>query len=82
VVPGAGGAAFLEVKEGPYDPATAVEFAAWAPPRVTRGAEVSSSGYAARSRGHAAGLSFRSASRAVARQSLLPVSYLSSCLPS
>lgn len=31
VVPGAGGAAFLEVKEGPYDPATAVEFAAWAP---------------------------------------------------
>jgi cupin fold WbuC family metalloprotein len=31
VVPGAGGGAFLEVKEGPYDPATAVEFAAWAP---------------------------------------------------
>lgn len=25
------GATFLEVKEGPYDPATAVEFAAWAP---------------------------------------------------
>lgn len=25
-------AAFLEVKEGPYDPATAVEFAQWAPP--------------------------------------------------
>lgn len=25
------GAAFLEVKEGPYDPATATEFAAWAP---------------------------------------------------
>jgi cupin fold WbuC family metalloprotein len=24
-------AAFLEVKEGPYDPATAAEFAAWAP---------------------------------------------------
>ena len=24
--------AFLEVKEGPYDPALAVEFAAWAPP--------------------------------------------------
>lgn len=24
--------AFLEVKEGPYDPATAVEFASWAPP--------------------------------------------------
>ena len=24
-------AAFLEVKEGPYDPATIVEFAAWAP---------------------------------------------------
>jgi len=32
VVPGAGGSAFLEIKEGPYDPATAVEFAAWAPP--------------------------------------------------
>jgi cupin fold WbuC family metalloprotein len=26
------GAAFLEIKEGPYDPATATEFAAWAPP--------------------------------------------------
>jgi cupin fold WbuC family metalloprotein len=25
------GAAFLEIKEGPYDPATAAEFAAWAP---------------------------------------------------
>jgi cupin fold WbuC family metalloprotein len=25
-------AAFYEVKEGPYDPATAVEFAPWAPP--------------------------------------------------
>lgn len=25
------GAAFLEVKEGPYDPATSAEFAAWAP---------------------------------------------------
>jgi cupin fold WbuC family metalloprotein len=25
------GAAFLEVKEGPYDPGTAAEFAAWAP---------------------------------------------------
>jgi len=25
------GATFLEVKEGPYDPATAVEFAPWAP---------------------------------------------------
>jgi len=31
VVPGAGGGAFLEVKEGPYDPTTAAEFAAWAP---------------------------------------------------
>lgn len=31
VVPGAGGGAFIEVKEGPYDPATAAEFAAWAP---------------------------------------------------
>jgi cupin fold WbuC family metalloprotein len=26
------GSAFLEVKQGPYDPATAAEFAAWAPP--------------------------------------------------
>jgi cupin fold WbuC family metalloprotein len=26
------GATFLEIKEGPYDPATAAEFAAWAPP--------------------------------------------------
>ena len=31
VVPGAGGGAFLEIKEGPYDPATAAEFAPWAP---------------------------------------------------
>jgi len=31
IVPGAGGGAFLEVKEGPYDPATSSEFAAWAP---------------------------------------------------
>lgn len=26
------GAAFLEIKEGPYDPANAAEFASWAPP--------------------------------------------------
>jgi len=31
VVPGPGGGAFLEIKEGPYDPATAVEFATWSP---------------------------------------------------
>jgi len=31
VVPGPEGGAFLEVKEGPYDPATSAEFAAWAP---------------------------------------------------
>jgi cupin fold WbuC family metalloprotein len=31
LIPGAAGGAFLEVKEGPYDPATAAEFAAWAP---------------------------------------------------
>lgn len=31
VVPAAGGLAFLEIKEGPYDPATATEYAAWAP---------------------------------------------------
>lgn len=28
----ADGAAFLEIKEGPYDPAVAAEFAQWAPP--------------------------------------------------
>jgi cupin fold WbuC family metalloprotein len=28
------GAAFLEIKEGPYDPASAAEFAAWAPPEA------------------------------------------------
>jgi cupin fold WbuC family metalloprotein len=32
LVPGAAGCAFLEIKEGPYDPTTAVQFAAWAPP--------------------------------------------------
>jgi cupin fold WbuC family metalloprotein len=31
LVPVGGPVAFLEVKQGPYDPATAVEFAAWAP---------------------------------------------------
>ena len=31
VVPGAAGGAFLEIKEGPYDPATAAESAPWAP---------------------------------------------------
>jgi len=31
LVPGAAGGAFLEIKEGPYDPATAAEFAPWAP---------------------------------------------------
>lgn len=31
VVPGGSGAAFLEIKEGPYDPATSAQFAAWAP---------------------------------------------------
>jgi cupin fold WbuC family metalloprotein len=30
-----GGGAFLEVKQGPYDPATASEFAAWAPAEGT-----------------------------------------------
>jgi cupin fold WbuC family metalloprotein len=29
------GSAFLEVKQGPYDPATAAEFAAWAPAEGT-----------------------------------------------
>lgn len=32
LVPGETGSAFLEVKEGPYDAATATEFADWAPP--------------------------------------------------
>jgi cupin fold WbuC family metalloprotein len=31
LVPGADGGSFLEIKQGPYDPATALEFAAWAP---------------------------------------------------
>lgn len=31
LIAAANGAAFLEVKEGPYDPATMSEFAAWAP---------------------------------------------------
>jgi len=31
VIPVAGPAAFLEVKQGPYDPATAADFAPWAP---------------------------------------------------
>jgi cupin fold WbuC family metalloprotein len=31
LLPGSAGAAFLEVKQGPYDPATASEFAPWAP---------------------------------------------------
>jgi cupin fold WbuC family metalloprotein len=31
LVPGPTGGAFLEVKQGPYDPATAIQFAVWAP---------------------------------------------------
>ena len=31
IVPGSTGGAFFEVKEGPYDPATASEFAPWSP---------------------------------------------------
>jgi cupin fold WbuC family metalloprotein len=31
LVAGPDGAAFLEIKQGPYDPATASEFAGWAP---------------------------------------------------
>lgn len=31
LVPAGGPVAFLEVKQGPYDPATAVDFASWAP---------------------------------------------------
>ncbi len=31
LVPGAAGCAFLEIKEGPYDPASAAQFADWAP---------------------------------------------------
>jgi cupin fold WbuC family metalloprotein len=32
LVPREDASAFLEIKEGPYDPASAVEFASWAPP--------------------------------------------------
>lgn len=31
LVPGHDGCAFLEIKQGPYDPATASQFASWAP---------------------------------------------------
>jgi cupin fold WbuC family metalloprotein len=31
LVPAGSGGAFLEIKQGPYDPATSAEFAAWAP---------------------------------------------------
>jgi cupin fold WbuC family metalloprotein len=31
IVPGSAGGAFFEVKQGPYDPATANEFAPWSP---------------------------------------------------
>jgi cupin fold WbuC family metalloprotein len=31
LIPGSDGGAFLEIKEGPYDPTTAAEFAPWAP---------------------------------------------------
>ncbi len=31
LLPGSAGAAFFEVKEGPYDPATASEYAPWSP---------------------------------------------------
>jgi cupin fold WbuC family metalloprotein len=31
LVPSAAGCAFLEIKEGPYDPATAAQFATWSP---------------------------------------------------
>lgn len=31
VLPGAHGGAFLEIKQGPYDPATAADFASWSP---------------------------------------------------
>ena len=37
LVPGAGGGSFLEVKQGPYDPVTAADFAAWAPAENTTG---------------------------------------------
>lgn len=35
LVPDTGGGAFLEIKQGPYDPATASEFATWAPAEGT-----------------------------------------------
>ncbi len=33
------GSAFLEIKQGPYDPATSAEFASWAPPEGDARAE-------------------------------------------
>ena len=38
IVPGSAGGAFFEVKEGPYDPATANEFAPWSPAEGDAGA--------------------------------------------
>ena len=38
IVPGNTGGAFFEVKEGPYDPATASEFAPWSPAEGDAGA--------------------------------------------
>jgi cupin fold WbuC family metalloprotein len=37
LVPGVDGASFLEIKQGPYDPATAADFATWAPAEGTAG---------------------------------------------
>ena len=36
LLPGAQGCAFVEIKQGPYDAATASEFAPWAPPEGDR----------------------------------------------
>jgi cupin fold WbuC family metalloprotein len=38
ILPGSAGGAFFEVKEGPYDPATASEFAPWSPAEGDTGA--------------------------------------------
>jgi cupin fold WbuC family metalloprotein len=35
LIPGRGGCAFLEIKQGPYDPASASEYASWAPAEGT-----------------------------------------------
>jgi cupin fold WbuC family metalloprotein len=39
-IPTADDSIFIEIKEGPYDPATGVDFASWSPPEGDRGVVV------------------------------------------